>query len=111
MSSAQLSDAQTRLRTACQTGDITAVQAALGPQQHTWRKILWHWLRGLKHGSAGSPAELIYVYEDDQCNLPVHYLATGALASRFVCSDGEAQRTKTFEPTCFGDVAACSILS
>ena len=82
MSSSQLSDAQQKLRSACQTGDVEALQNALVPQTLTWRHTLWNWLRGVDQDAAGLPATLDYAYEDDHFNLPVHYLACGAPASR-----------------------------
>ena len=82
MSSLQLSDAQQKLRSACQTGDVKALQNALVPQTTTWRHKLWNWLRGADQDAASLPATLKYVYEDDLCNLPVHYIACGAPASR-----------------------------
>ncbi len=82
MSSPQLSDAQQNLRSACQTGDVKALQNALAPQTPTWRHALWNWLHGVDKDAASLPATLDYVYEDDLCNLLVHYIACGAPASR-----------------------------
>ncbi|DBA82555.1 TPA: hypothetical protein ACH3X2_000769 [Trebouxia sp. C0005] len=82
MSSPQSSDAQQKLRSACQTGDVKALQKALAPQTTTWRHTVWNWLRGVDPDAASLPATLDYVYEDDLCNLPVHYIACGAPASR-----------------------------
>ena len=82
MGSAEVSEAQQTLRLACQTGDIKAFQTALMPQAHTWTQTLWNWLRGRDQDKERLPARLDYVYEDDQCNLPVHYLANGASIGR-----------------------------
>lgn len=88
MSSVHLSDAQIALRQACQTGDLAALKAALSPQSRrpSLARSLWHWLRGRQEDFESLPASLAYVYEDDQCNLPIHYLATGAPVSRSASS-------------------------
>jgi len=82
MSSRQLSDAQQKLRSACQTGDVKALQDALVPQTTTWTTMLWNWLRGVDQDAASLPATLNYAYEDDLYNQPMHYIASGAPASR-----------------------------
>lgn len=89
MSSEHLSDAQIELRKACQTGDLPALRAALSPQSRTpsLGRALWHHLRGIREDFESLPASLAHVYEDNQCNLPVHYLATGAPVSRSVSSN------------------------
>lgn len=81
MSAVQIPDAQQRLRSACQTGDIRTFQNALTPQTPSWKQEVWSWLRGRHQETECLPAKLDFVYEDDQCNLPVHYLANGKPAS------------------------------
>ena len=111
MASSETPEPQIRLRTACQVGDIQGLQAALGRQPPSWRRTFWHWLRGTPQDDAETPASLAYVYEADQCNLPIHYLATGATGNR--CAGDAASDKCIRNPIILScdDAAVCSASS
>ena len=69
---------QASLCPALQTGDLRAVKSVLEPQKATWRNSFRKLIQGQVCATPSvATAKLDHVYADDNCNLPVHYLATG----------------------------------
>eukprot|EP00884_Botryococcus_braunii_P009051 jgi/Botrbrau1/18147/Bobra.53_1s0018.1 len=90
---------QLRLRKACQVGSIKEVDLLLAPEKSIWKTVIEYLLGPWGLRMLGVPenwregARLEYVYDDDQANLPIHYMAFGSPASimtRFLAVIGAA---------------------
>lgn len=69
---------QASLRAALQAGSLAGVKSVLEPQKTTWKTSFRNLIRGQVCTTPSSAtAKLDHVYSDDNCNLPVHFLATG----------------------------------
>ena len=77
---------QAKFRSALQDGNLAAIMSVLDPQSQTrtWKTSFSNFMRGQVPCSTAQPikASLDYVYQEDKCNLPVHYLASGRPAQR-----------------------------
>ena len=77
---------QAKFRVALQDGNLAAVQSFLEPQSQTrtWKTSFSNFMRGqVPCGNAQCvKTRLDYVHQEDDCNLPVHYLAAGRPALR-----------------------------
>ncbi|BDA50235.1 probable Ankyrin repeat and IBR domain-containing protein 1 [Coccomyxa sp. Obi] len=86
---------QLELRRACQTGDIRKVASLLSAQQSLWKvgvqRLVGSWVLrrfGVQEDWL-APARLDFVYDDEEANMPIHYIALGSpvsLVSRLLSS-------------------------
>ncbi|CAL8465257.1 g4792 [Coccomyxa elongata] len=78
---------QLELRRACQTGDVRKVASLLSAQQSLWKvgvqRLVGSWVLrrfGVREDWL-APARLDFVYDDEEANMPIHYIALGSPAS------------------------------